>query len=99
MFPHYLSYPIYLSYYLLLYLKYLTLSSSFISLRTLQGFPTATTPDGMSFVTTLPEPITVFFPIVTPGLIITHAPIHTLSSIFIGKAYISPSFLQSGSTG
>ncbi len=37
-------------------------------------------------VTTLPAPITLFRPIVTPGRIITPPPIHTPSSIFTGKA-------------
>ena len=39
-----------------------------ISLTILQGFPTAITLSGRSFVTTLPAPITTLFPIVTPGM-------------------------------
>jgi hypothetical protein len=39
------------------------------------GFPTATKLFGMFFVTTLPEPIMQFFPILTPGFIIVFAPI------------------------
>ena len=38
---------------------------------TLHGLPAANTPDGISLVTTLPAPITVFDPIVTPGKIVT----------------------------
>lgn len=38
---------------------------------TLQGLPAANTPEGMSCVTTLPAPITVLLPIVTPGKIVT----------------------------
>ena len=45
------------------------------------GFPTATTLSGISFTTTLPAPITEFFPIVTPGTIIVPAPIQTFSPI------------------
>ena len=41
---------------------------------TLQGLPTATTLSGMSFVTTLPAPITVFLPIVTPFKIFLENP-------------------------
>ena len=37
--------------------------------NTRQGLPTATTLAGMSFVTTLPAPITEFLPIRTPGAI------------------------------
>jgi hypothetical protein len=40
------------------------------SRTTRKGFPPATTPSGMSFVTTLPAPITERRPIVTPGQII-----------------------------
>ena len=70
-----------------------------ISLITLHGLPKAITLLGISLVTTLPEPIILFSPIVTPGLTIVPPPIHTLSQIFIGNAYSYPSFLSSTSTG
>lgn len=38
---------------------------------TLHGLPAVNTPDGISLVTTLPAPKTVFDPIVTPGKIVT----------------------------
>jgi hypothetical protein len=50
---------------------------------------------GISLVTTLPEPITEFSPIETPGFITTFPPIHTLSPIIIGKAYSYSWFLIS----
>ena len=50
----------------------------------MQGLPTATTPGGISEVTTLPEPITLPLPMVTPGFTITPAPNHTLSSMVTG---------------
>ena len=40
-------------------------------LITLQGFPAAKQPAGISFVTTLPAPMMLFGPIVTPGKIVT----------------------------
>ena len=43
---------------------------------TRHGLPTATTLAGTSFVTTLPAPITVLSPMVTPGRTITPAPSH-----------------------
>lgn len=53
---------------------------------TLQGLPAANTPEGMSCVTTLPAPITVLLPIVTPGKIVTLEVTHTLSPIVTGLA-------------
>ena len=47
----------------------------------LHGFPAANTLSGISFVTTLPAPITLF--ICTPPRISTLDVIHTLSSIVI----------------
>ena len=47
---------------------------------------TATTFAGISLVTTLPAPITVFSPIVTPGSKTQLPPIHTLSFTVIGSA-------------
>ena len=55
---------------------------------TLQGFPTATQFPGTELVTTLPAPITLFSPIVTPGRRIQPPPIHTLSFISIGRAKV-----------
>ena len=55
---------------------------------TLQGLPTATQSAGMERVTTLPAPITLFFPIVTPGSRIQPPPIQTLSSIRTGRANV-----------
>ena len=57
--------------------------SIFISFLTLHGFPKAREFSSISFVTTDPDPITVLFPIFTPGFITTFAPIHTLFPIFI----------------
>lgn len=55
------------------------------SLRiTLQGLPTAKLFGGISFVTTLPAPITLSSPIVTPGKIIAPVQIQTLSPIVTG---------------
>ena len=51
---------------------------------TLHGFPIATEFSGISFVTTLPAPITELSPMETPGSIITFAPIHTLFPTVIG---------------
>mgnify|MGYP001652864033 CR=1 FL=1 len=44
------------------------LSSSVIARITLHGFPTATELFGISFITTLPPPITTLSPMVTPGI-------------------------------
>ena len=66
---------------------------------TLHGFPTAITFDGISFVTTLPAPIIVLSPIVTPGSTITFPPNQTLLPTVIGLAYSSPLFLCLTSTG
>lgn len=60
------------------------LSSSVIVLTTRQGTPQANTSGGISLVTTLPAPITVLSPIVTPGHIIAPVAIHTLLPIFTG---------------
>ena len=53
---------------------------------TRHGFPAANTPEGISFVTTLPAPITVLLPIVTPGRIVTFVVTHTFSPIVTGFA-------------
>lgn len=59
-------------------------------LITLQGFPAANTPDGISLVTRLPAPITVLSPIVTPGRIVTFEVTHTLLPIVTGLAMTVP---------
>ena len=64
-----------------------------------QGTPTATTPSGISFVTTLPAPITELEPMVTPGVTIHPPPSQTLSPITMGFANSSPDRRISGSTG
>lgn len=53
---------------------------------TLHGFPAANTPDGMSLVTTLPAPMTVLSPIVTPGKMVTLDVTHTLLPMVTGLA-------------
>ena len=57
---------------------------------TLQGFPTATTFDGISLFTILPAPMITLSPIVTPGSTTTFPPIHTLFPTLIGLAYSNP---------
>ena len=73
---------------------YISLSIYFI---TLHGFPTATQLSGIERVTTLPAPITLFLPIVTPGKTMLPPPIHAPSQIFIGNAYVLqiPVFISS----
>jgi len=61
-----------------------SLSSSVTALNTRHGLPAATTLAGISFVTTLPEPITELSPIVTPGFMTTFPPIQTLFPIRTG---------------
>ena len=63
-------------------------------LITLQGFPTATTSAGISFVTTEPAPITALSPILTPGRTTTFPPSQTPSPIVIGSAHSLPSILS-----
>ena len=53
---------------------------------TLHGLPTASEFSGISFVTTLPAPITEPSPIVTPGRTITPPPSQQPFPIFIGNA-------------
>ena len=53
---------------------------------TRQGLPTATQLAGIDRFTTLPAPITLFFPMVTPGSRIAPPPIHTPSSMVTGWA-------------
>ena len=60
-----------------------------IALITLQGFPAANTPDGISFVTTLPAPITHPSPIVTPAVTVTFEASQQLFPIVMGLPYSS----------
>ena len=53
-------------------------SSSVMGRMDLQGTPAASTPEGMSLVTTLPAAITVSLPIVTPPQMVTDDATHTL---------------------
>ena len=57
---------------------------------TLQGLPTAMEFAGISFITTLPAPITQLSPIVTPGITHTFPPNQTLFPTFIGLANSRP---------
>src|SRR5690606_2484865 len=68
-------------------------------LITRQGLPAAKTSSGMSLVTTLPAPITVRLPIVTPGQITALPPTHTSSPILMGLAYSTPEALSTGAMG
>ena len=61
-----------------------------------QGLPTATTPSGMSWTTTLPPPMTARLPMVTPGRTVTPPPIQTLSPTVMGLAYSSSSSRKNG---
>ncbi|MDY2981366.1 MAG: hypothetical protein SOR81_07195 [Fusobacterium sp.] len=74
-------------------------SSSVISLKTLQGFPTAITPAGISFVTTEPAPIIELSPIVTPPKTVQLAPNHTLFPKVIGLLRVIPLFLSEANIG
>ncbi len=66
-------------------------SASVIGLRIRHGFPTARTPGGNERVTTLPAPITVPSPMVTPGRTVTFEASHTLQPIVTGCAAMIPS--------
>ena len=57
---------------------------SVIFLMTRHGLLAQNTPSGMSLVTTLPAPTTVFEPIVTPGQMMAPPPIQTSTPISIG---------------
>src|SRR4029079_16788384 len=59
---------------------------SVISRITRHGLPAANTPSGMSLVTTLPAPMTVFEPIFTPGQMIALPPTQTSDPISMGLA-------------
>ena len=54
------------------------------------GTPATRQLSGTSFVTTAPAAITLFSPIVTPGIIETLAPIQQLSLTLIGNACSKP---------
>ena len=81
------------------YLSKLSKLSNYSSLITLQGFPTAMVFDGISFVTTLPAPMTTLLPIVTPLKTVTFPPNQTLFPTVIGFAYSIPLFRVSASKG
>ena len=74
-------------------------SASVISRRTRQGDPTAITPAGMSRVTTLPAPITVLSPIVTPGSMVVPAPIQQLRQMCTGMLNWNTFSRYSGAMG
>lgn len=69
------------------------LSASVTGLNKRQGVPAATTPDGISLVTTLPAPIIDPFLMVSPPHITAFAPIHTSSSKVIGADVVITSAL------
>jgi hypothetical protein len=69
------------------------------SLMTRQGFPTATRLARTSRTATLPAPITVLSPIVTPGQIKQPPPSQTLCPIVTGFAASSPLCRTSASIG
>ena len=75
------------------------LSFSVMGRSTLQGLPAATTPAGISFVTTLPAPMVVPSPMVTPGRIVTSPPSQTLSSSVMGFVYSRQLLSSYGRTG
>ena len=54
---------------------------------TIAGLPAAITFSGMSEATTLPAPITLFFPIVTPLQIVAPSPTQTFSSQYHGTGH------------
>ena len=60
-------------------------SASVTGRTTRQGLPTATTPAGMSRVTTLPAPITVPSPMATPCVTTVWPPIQTSLPIVTGS--------------
>ena len=63
------------------------LSCAVIFRWTVQGLPKASTPAGMSFVTTLPAPITLPSPMVTPPQMVTFAAIQTSLPMRMDRPY------------
>ena len=61
-------------------------SASVMGRSTLQGLPAATTPAGISRVTTLPAPMTLPSPMDTPPQTVTFAPSQTFSPSVMGWA-------------
>jgi hypothetical protein len=61
------------------------------------GLPAADTWSGMSRTTTLPAPMTAFFPMVTPGQTITPPPSHAFSPIVMGADRSHPARRRSWS--
>ena len=66
---------------------------------TRQGLPTATTFSGISFVTTLPAPMTLLLPMLTPGKTQTLPPIQTLLPTAIGRAVSIPRLRSAAASG
>ena len=64
-----------------------------------EGLPATTTFAGTSFRTTLPAPMVLLSPIVTPGPMTTLAAIQTFVPTTIGRAYSRSRSLPPGSTG
>ena len=64
--------------------------SAVMGRSTRQGLPTATTPAGMSLVTTDPAPMTLLSPMVTPGQMTTLPPIQTLLPMRTGLPNSTP---------
>lgn len=60
--------------------------------RTRHGLPAAITPEGISFVTTLPAPMMVSSPIVTPASTFTSPPSQTRLPIWIGLLHQRAAF-------
>ena len=67
--------------------------------NTRQGLPTATTPAGISLVTTDPAPMTLLSPMVTPGQMTTLPPIQTLLPIRTGLPNSTPLMRGATATG
>lgn len=59
-----------------------------MSLTLTQGLPAAKTPAGIFLLTTLPAPMTLFDPMVTPGNMITPVVIQTLSPMKTGLVFM-----------
>src|SRR5674536_286491 len=64
-----------------------------------EGLPATTTFAGTSFRTTLPAPMVLLSPIVTPGPMTTLAALQTFVPTTIGRAYSRPRSRSPGSTG
>ena len=85
--------------FLLLIAINLKATHSYTCFITLHGLPAATVSGGIFLVTTLPAPMTLLAPIVTPGQITTLPPTQTLFSMLIGLAYSKAFALTAESVG